>query len=53
MFGVSARPDETDDEVRSAKNHCDDDQLTYRHLKPQKPSQRAEHATMLMAILVK
>src|SRR5687767_286104 len=51
MVGVHARPDGTDDQIRGANNQRGDGQLTYRHLEPQQPSQRAEHSTMLMAIL--
>ena len=51
MRRVQARPNHPDDQVRSANHYRDDDQLTYRHLEPQPPSQRVEHATMLMAIL--
>jgi hypothetical protein len=51
MTGVRARPDETDDQVRSAKNQRDDDQFAYRHLERQQPSHRAEHVAMLIVIL--
>jgi hypothetical protein len=50
LRSVCAPPDHPD-QVRSAGNQRDGDQLAYRDLEPQQSSHRVEHAPMLMAIL--